>query len=329
MTMEKPAVSVRIRRGWRLFRTQQPRGIQALAGVISLLLVADVLTAAATGSSPRAASAQAGHVSAGGALGTVGAGGTGGAGQSSTTGPAGSAAGGQGPGGGTATGAGQAGGPGATGGTTGAGPASTAGGPLLSLGHGVTASSIRVVFPYADLGAVSQVVGIYGSSEDNVLSIRAAVNAINDAGGINGRKIDPEIVSFNPLDDASMRADCIKWTQDEHVFAVVDSNAWHDDHQLCITQENHTPLISSWTTVTDWTNRGNPNLWWTGPDAREVLDNLVAWVVGRHSLGPGIKFGVVAADRESDNLAVGYLDRSLANVGLRPNGTGSMHFALA
>jgi hypothetical protein len=252
-----------------------------------------------------------------------------GSGPGSTNGATGSTAGAAGSsttGGGAGPG-GTIGAPGSS--STAGGPASSASGPLLNLGHGVGSTSIRVVFPWPNVGAVASVIGIYGSSEDPTLSITAAVNAINAAGGINGRTISPEIVQFNPLDDAAMRADCIKWTQDQQVFAVVDSNAWHDDHQLCITQENHTPLISSWTTVPDWTNRGNPNLWWTGPDAAEVLDNLVAWAVGQHQLGPAVKFGVVSADREGDNLAVGYLGRSLAREGLKASDSGSMHFALA
>jgi hypothetical protein len=113
------------------------------------------------------------------------------------------------------------------------------------------------------------------------------------------------------------------------VFAVVDADAWHDDHQLCITQENHTPLISSWTTVTDWTRQGNPYLWWTGPDDTAVLDNLVAWAAGAHALTPSTKFGVVAADRQSDVLASGYLNKDLTNAGLKAADTGSMHFDLS
>lgn len=207
-------------------------------------------------------------------------------------------------------------------------PGAPGGGGLANLGHGVTAGSIRVVFPYPNVGAIEQAIGLYGSSEDPVYSIQAAVNAVNDTGGINGRKIDPEIVQFNPLDDAAMRADCLHWTQDEHVFAVVDGQAWHDDHQLCITQENHTPLISSWTTVSDWTTRGNPNLWWTAPDADTVVDNLAAWAASQHYLAPGAKFGVVAADRQGDTLAVAKLNRSLKNLGLTPTDTGSMRFDL-
>jgi ABC-type branched-subunit amino acid transport system substrate-binding protein len=321
--MPGPALSVRLRRWWRLFRTQQPRSIQVLVAIVAALLVADVAGLATTGSSSAPVARVAGVGGTGGDSGP-GVGAVPGASASTSSGATGNGltGGGGGLNGGSGPGSASSGGPGSTAGSIGSA------GPLLALGHGVTASSIKVVFPWPNLGPIGQAVGLYGSSEDDKLSIMAAVDAINAAGGINGRMIEPEMVGFNPLDQASMRADCIQWTQDQHVFAVVDADAWHDDSQLCITQENRTPLISSWTTVTDWTSRGNPNLWWTGPDVSEVLSNLVAWAVSGNQLTPTTKFGVVAADRSADTLSAGYLNRDLGAAGLKPTATGSMHFDL-
>jgi hypothetical protein len=39
------------------------------------------------------------------------------------------------------------------------------------------------------------------------------VNQINNSGGINGRKINPIIVQFDPTNDANMQALCQQWTQ--------------------------------------------------------------------------------------------------------------------
>jgi hypothetical protein len=302
--------------------------VQVLAVVLAGLLVAGVVgLGLIRSSSPKNVANQ--KVKAGTLSGVAGGAGSGsaaaGGGPGSTTGTSGTTGVSVGGVGGAGLGGGAGSGAGAGGGAGGGGP----GGPLLNLGHGVAASSIRVVMPWPNLGALSQAVGLYGSSEDDTLSINAAVNAINDAGGINGRRIDPEIVAFNPLDDNDMRAKCIQWSQVQQVFAVVDNSAWHDDHQLCITQENHTPLISHWTTVPDWTNRGNPYLWWTGPDSATVLDNLVAWYNAKGWLTSANKFGVVASDRASDKLAVGYLNADLGHKGLSPADTGSMAFNLS
>ena len=315
---------------WRLFRTEQPRAVQALALVLASLLVAALAGLGAAGPSSTAVAARNGVGAGAGAGGPTAA--LGGAGSSSQanrigaaplTGPGGAAPGAAaGP-----VGAGGAAVPAGPGATTAPG-GSQGGGAGAGLGHGVTANSIKVVFPWPNLGPIEQAIGLYGSSEDPTLSIQAAVDAINASGGINGRTIDPEIVGFDPLNDSNMRADCLQWTQDQKVFAVVDSDAWHDDEQLCITQENHTPLISQWTTVSDWTRRGDPYLWWTGPDVADVLSNLVSWAKGAQALSSSTSFGVVSADREGDTLAAGYLNRDLAAAGLRSRDSGTMHFDL-
>ena len=299
-----------------------------LALVLAALLVSGLAGLGAAGPKSTAVSASSGP-GTGGPGGTVSAGGTGTSAQASRTGAGPGAAAGAAGAGATPGQAvpGGAGGAAPTGVTT-AGGGTPAGGPSANLGHGVTSSSIKVVFPWPNLGPVEQAIGLYGSSEDPTLSIQAAVDAINASGGINGRTIDPEIVGFDPLNDSNMRADCLQWTQDQKVFAVVDSDAWHDDQQLCVTQENHTPLISQWTTVTDWTRRGDPYLWWTGPDVADVLSNLVSWAKGAHALSSTASFGYVTADREGDTLASGYLNRDLAAAGLRSRDSGTMHFDL-
>ena len=185
---------------------------------------------------------------------------------------------------------------------------------------GVTKDSVTIVFPVIDLSAAGQAVGLDSSSDEkDPLGIKTYVKEINDAGGINGRTIDARIEKFNPLDPADMRAKCKDWTTSGEVFAVVDTGKWYDDNQLCITEEGQLPLISSWTTVTDWTQRGEPYLWWTGPDQADVVLNLVPWGIEQGLLSPDKKFAVLAGDRAGDKLAVNdYLLPALRARGLKP-----------
>ena len=186
---------------------------------------------------------------------------------------------------------------------------------------GVTSKSVTVVFPVINISTAGASVGLQGlSDEKDPDGIKAMVDAVNTTtGGIHGRKINARIVNFNPLQPSEMRALCKDWTTSGTVFAVVDTGKWYDDNQLCITQEGHTPLISSWTTVTDWTQRGSPYLWWTGPDEADVVRNLVPWSIDHNLLAPGVKFAIVAGDRASDRLAVQkYLLPALAARGLTP-----------
>ena len=189
--------------------------------------------------------------------------------------------------------------------------------------RGVSATTINVVFPVADLGALSGSFGFAGDAEFGVqpAAIHTYVNEINDAGGINGRTINPMIVHYDPTNATTMRSLCKQWTEGSPpVFAVVDGiGTWTGDNQLCVTQEGHTPMIGQWSTVTDWTRAGSPYLWWTGPDQSDILATLVHWASGAGLIGGAIKVGVLAGDRSSDQLALHqYLLPALARLGITP-----------
>ena len=296
---KSPRWSVRARRQWRLFNAEPPVVRITAVGAVLVLLIGLLAAAGhSTGGKGAQGVAARGRASVGAGGGSVPNGAASDVSTASGAGNADSAGGGPGTGDGSQPGNGFA-------------PDGT---PLTASDRGVTATKIKVVFPYANLGAVGQATGLDPGAEDETTAITAYVNDINSRGGINGRIIEPEIVEYNPLDDADMRSKCKDWTESQEVFAVVDSYGWHDDHQLCITQEHHTPLISKWTTVTDWTDRGNPYLWWTGPDSVEVLDNLVASSI--ETLRNN-KFAILTSDRESDKLALQYIEESLTRAGLR------------
>jgi hypothetical protein len=188
---------------------------------------------------------------------------------------------------------------------------------------GVSAHSIRVVFPVSNLSSLAASFGFAGDIEYSEQSkgIKLFVKLINDAGGINGRKIIPEIVNFDPTNESQMRALCKDWTDGSSpAFAVLDGvGTWTGDNQLCITQEGHTPLLSQWTTVTNWTQQGSPYLWWTGPDDAAILQATVAWGTSAGLIGNGIKVGVIAGNRASDELALNqYLLPDLRRAGITP-----------
>jgi Periplasmic binding protein len=189
--------------------------------------------------------------------------------------------------------------------------------------RGVTAHSINVVFPESNLTALSANLGFEADVEysEQTKAIDLFVKQINDSGGINGRTINPIIVPFDPTNEASMRALCLQWTQGSPaIFAVLDGiGTWTGDDQLCVTQEGHTPLISQWTTVTNWTQEGSPYLWWTGPDDASILQATVNWGVSSGRLGRTIKVGVIAGSRASDQLALkSYLLPDLKRAGITP-----------
>lgn len=189
--------------------------------------------------------------------------------------------------------------------------------------RGVTGTTINVAFPVANLGALASTYGFAGDVEytEQAKAIHLFVNQINDSGGINGRKINPIIVSYNPANNAAMQALCEDWTQGTpDIFAVLDGvGTFTGVNQLCVTQQGHTPFLSQWTTVSTFTQQGSPYLWWTGPDDAAVLQALVDWGKGRGTIGGRAKVGVVAGDRASDQTALHrYLLPDLERAGVTP-----------
>jgi hypothetical protein len=224
----------------------------------------------------------------------------------------------------------------ACGGTSSAGSTSTTSGSQPTVGaqpspvdtastssRGVTKSTINVVFPVVALNSLAGQEGFAADAEfgEQTKAIELFVKQINQTGGINGRKINPIVTSFDPTNETEMRALCKTWTEGSPAaFAVLDGlGDWTGDDQLCITQEGHTPFIGAWSTVTNWTNEGSPYLWWTGPDQAAILQAVVNWGLSAHLLGGTVKVGVVAGDRASDELALNqYLLPDLRNAGITP-----------
>lgn len=189
--------------------------------------------------------------------------------------------------------------------------------------RGVTAHTINVVFPVVSLNSLAGQEGFAEDAEygEQQKAIDFYVGLINRSGGINGRKINPIITTFDPTNEAVMRADCKTWTEGSPAaFAVLDGiGAWTGDDELCITQEGQTPFIGQWTTVTDWTDEGAPYLWWTGPDQAVILKAVVEWGIDSGLLGKNKKVGVIAGDRASDQLALNsYLLPDLHAAGVNP-----------
>ena len=174
--------------------------------------------------------------------------------------------------------------------------------------RGVTADTINVVFPIISFSSIEGEFEIKSDAEygEQSRAIHLFVDQVNDAGGINGRKINPMIVGFDPTNPDEQRSLCKQWTQGSPpVFAVLDGlGTFQGVDQLCITREGHTPMLSQWTTTTNWTNLGAPYLWWTGPDQASVLAATVAWGRSTGRLGHGTKVGVVVSDEVSDQDAL-------------------------
>jgi ABC-type branched-subunit amino acid transport system substrate-binding protein len=71
---------------------------------------------------------------------------------------------------------------------------------------------------------------------------QAAIDEVNQHGGIQGRQIVPEYRLYKIADLDAMRAACVYLTEQKKVFAVL--GGFYGDPILCLTEQHRTPLIA-------------------------------------------------------------------------------------
>ena len=116
---------------------------------------------------------------------------------------------------------------------------------LTATDTGVTANTIKVGFAFADLDLVQE----YGAKphlrEDVSEAIDSFVDYANKRGGVLGRRIEAvkkQVVFAPPRDQ---RPACIEFTEEDRVFAVIDTFVyWLESDIACITTEHHTLLVN-------------------------------------------------------------------------------------
>src|SRR5690349_13705416 len=106
--------------------------------------------------------------------------------------------------------------------------------------QGVSKDSVDVVVLVADLdGLRSQ--GINLPAKLTTGNLTARWQGYFDAlGPVNGRKIKVTPVVWDPLDSKSFDPACIKATQDNHPFAVLNANGFRASAIGCIAVDNKT-----------------------------------------------------------------------------------------
>jgi len=111
---------------------------------------------------------------------------------------------------------------------------------------GLTEDTIKLGFTHVNYGGV-QAGGVNLGPRDDITDvIDALVDAANADGGVNGHQIEAVKVPVNIVDSADQRTKCLQLTEDEEVYAVIDSYTFsiYPASRACIAIEHETPLIS-------------------------------------------------------------------------------------
>ncbi len=179
---------------------------------------------------------------------------------------------------------------------------------------GVTTTEIKVGIGLIDVGAAKQF-GFNFDIGNEQARYQALINDINRNGGIAGRKIVPYFKSF-PATDASTasQADCLSWTKDDKVFAVLVESQFPTAAEVCIIGQGATPLIT--TQGTQQAYYGNGLFWSTEPSDDRILTDQADFLAGNGSL-KGKTIGVVSGDGTDEQAVDDALLPRLSSLGYK------------
>lgn len=104
---------------------------------------------------------------------------------------------------------------------------------------GVTDDAIKVGITFVDLVAIRDFTDL--DHGDYEAAYRALIDDLNEAGGVNGRMIEPVFAPINPIGTDAADAACVQLTEDEDVFAVL--GFFQADTVLCVNDVHETAVV--------------------------------------------------------------------------------------
>lgn len=160
---------------------------------------------------------------------------------------------------------------------------------------GISDDAVRLGILLLDLDRLAGI-GVSGEAGDVEAVWQALVDRTNDAGGVNGRVIEPVFHRLLPTPDESEAA-CLRLAEDEEVFAVTGPIL--PEGVLCFTALHQTPFISPWILTEEQFQRSIAPVAAVGPSAERLLRGL-ARLLDEEGMINDHRFAVVGrADNES------------------------------
>ena len=161
--------------------------------------------------------------------------------------------------------------------------------PLTASFRGVTETEIRI-------GMTSLDAEMFGFDQGDLASKwQVAVDAVNAAGGINGRMLVAYIDVLNVIGTVEADATCVKFVEDKMVFAFV---GWlREDNELCYTERNNTIAVNGNDVTPEAINRSNGLLFATEATKLGIQLNLIAAAAADGLIdGKRVHFSILASE---------------------------------
>ncbi|MBV8305415.1 MAG: ABC transporter substrate-binding protein [Acidimicrobiia bacterium] len=158
---------------------------------------------------------------------------------------------------------------------------------------------IRLGIPIFDLGNLP-VNGINPAQQE--AQWNSYLDAVNKAGGVEGRQLVPVYAGYNPLQEDSSRAACLALTQDTQVFAVLAYGLF-DNQVGCFSQEHAVPLVNG-IGVSDATMAASGRRMLTVNISKDRALRDQALLVAQMGVLQGKTVGIVTSTDRNDNASV-------------------------
>jgi hypothetical protein len=193
---------------------------------------------------------------------------------------------------------------------------------------GVTKTEIKVGIGLVDVGSAKQF-GFNFDIGNERARYQALIDSVNRHGGIAGRKIVPYFESFNATDPTtSAQADCLAWTKDDKVFAVLVESQFPTAAEVCIIGQGATPYLT--TQGTEQAYYANGLFWSTQASDNRILTDEADYLAGNGSL-KNKTIGVVTGDGTDEQAVNETLIPRLSRLGYKvhdveviPNSTSGL-----
>jgi hypothetical protein len=109
--------------------------------------------------------------------------------------------------------------------------------------QGVTDDTVKIGFTYINLDDLREAGVIDTNHGPYAEHMQVLVDDLNDRGGINGRMVEVVSVGFDPVGAEAQQADCVEFTEDEEVFAIL--GGLRGDNVLCYTEQHDTVAVTA------------------------------------------------------------------------------------
>jgi len=191
--------------------------------------------------------------------------------------------------------------------------------------RGVTAESIAVGVVAIDYVGLADF-GIDLNRGDARAMFEAAVQAINERGGIHGRRLDIATEAYLPTSGVAADAACLRLTEDRESFIVVGE--FRLDEALCYTERNNTAVVALSEQSQERIDRSvapyvsvagqieaDARVWVDTVVASGALDGKKVGVIGFASVDDALYHAVVASLQDAGIDAVaGLVDESANDI---------------